>query len=678
MSEPEARQLLVLLIEDDPEDALLVTNRLEAVLGSESVHVATTMAAASDALVRDRLLPDVILADLHLPDARGAHLLTHLKEVAPQVPVIVISKLHTHLDVQELAEKNAQDYLSKDWIEQNPEPLALLLRLNGAVERYRYHGNIVNVLNLSPSGLVVLSQSGIVRFSNHRVTQMFGNSVDLSRGAEFGVPISRDGNNIQTMYGRTLECRTYEVEWNHETCLLVTFQDVTEYISLEAEVQRNNEQLRTTNAVLRRTVEELSEATRQLREEREQSEARAAEAEAANRAKSEFLANISHELRTPLNAMLVLSGIMARNEEQTLPAEEAENARIVHESGETLLQLINEVLDLSRIESGQVELYAEPTAIADIAERIRGRYAPGANAKGIDFEVRLDSCVPESLVIDRGRTEQILGNLIGNAVKFTEKGGVRVEFLTGPPPGADSGHDADQLLVRIRDTGIGIDPVEFEHIFEPFRQADGSSTRKYGGTGLGLAISRNLAQLQGGDIHLQSKRGAGSCFTLWLPLNRTHTDIEKPAEAAPTVVHASAPPVPGKAELAPSPHLRDRVALVADDDMRNVFALATLLRAHGMKVHRAAGCEKALEILGERESEIEVLLMGAMTYAGNGTALLRGARTRPAQESLVIIVCTDEPDGSACLDAGADGWLPSPVTEKSLVKMLEEKLPARA
>src|SRR5581483_7304433 len=221
-----------------------------------------------------------------------------------------------------------------------------------------------------------------------------------------------------------------------------------------------------------------------------------------------------HELRTPLNSLLILAKLLADNEEGTLTAKQVEFARTIYNAGSDLLELINDILDLSKVEAGKmavnpVEL--EPAAIADFVER---SFRPVADQKGLSFEVRLRPGLPATIEVDEQRLQQILKNLLSNAFKFTERGGVELIVEAAPAKGEDV------VAFTVVDTGIGIPDDKLRLIFEAFQQADGTTSRKYGGTGLGLSISREIGQLLGGEIAVESKAGSGSTFVLYLPARR--------------------------------------------------------------------------------------------------------------------------------------------------------------
>ena len=302
----------------------------------------------------------------------------------------------------------------------------------------------------------------------------------------------------------------------------------------------------------------------------------------ASRYKSEFLANMSHELRTPLNSLLLLAQGLTQNKGGNLNADQVESAQVIYDSGKDLLTLINEILDLSKIEAGRVTLQPMDVVVQDLADGVQVAFNHMADDKGLSLEVTVADGLPESFVSDRQRIEQIIKNLVGNALKFTEEGGITVAFQGSEDP-------RRPLSISVHDTGIGIPHEKQLLIFEAFQQADGSTARKYGGTGLGLSISQRLADLLNGSFLLQSEPGEGTTFTLCLPLELDVAEDE-PAPAPP-VAEASLPPPEeappprrsavsdDRADLASGQH----AILVVEDDARFATILRDECRAKGLK-----------------------------------------------------------------------------------------------
>ncbi|AUD05731.1 response regulator [Spirosoma pollinicola] len=310
-----------------------------------------------------------------------------------------------------------------------------------------------------------------------------------------------------------------------------------EYLNAELEMQAqklqaSEEELRVQQEELQQTNTELEERGLLLEEKNSEIQRKADELELTTRYKSEFLANMSHELRTPLNSILLLSRLLAENHEATLSDDQVEYARVIQSSGNGLLGLIDEILDLSKIEAGQMSLDYQDTAVAEVTDELNSLFALLAKDKGLDFSISVDADVPAIIETDKLRLGQILKNLLSNALKFTASGSVSLTIKR--QVGSSANASAENICFVVNDTGIGIAPEKQPLVFEAFQQADGSTKRKYGGTGLGLSISRELAKLLGGEIALTSRVNEGSEFTVILPLSNT--------QLAKTAVQTSSQP----------------------------------------------------------------------------------------------------------------------------------------
>lgn len=284
-------------------------------------------------------------------------------------------------------------------------------------------------------------------------------------------------------------------------------------------LQASEEELRVQQEELMQSNTELEERGALLEERNSDIQKKALEIQQTSKYKSEFLANMSHELRTPLNSILLLSRLLAENNEKTLNEEQVEFASVIQNSGQGLLALIDEILDLSKIESGKMEMEYFTVSLAEVAEDINSLFKTVAKEKKLELNVSLDQKIPASIETDKARLEQILKNLISNSLKFTSKGSVSLQITTDPSK-------ENTICFIVKDTGIGIAAEKQNLIFEAFQQADGSTKRKYGGTGLGLSISRELAKLLGGEIILESTPGEGSTFTLFLPLKKSDNILD--------------------------------------------------------------------------------------------------------------------------------------------------------
>ncbi|GBF07867.1 GAF sensor hybrid histidine kinase, partial [Deinococcus aerius] len=314
---------------------------------------------------------------------------------------------------------------------------------------------------------------------------------------------------------------TIQATMRTETLLSQSQDMAQELQSQQEELRQTNEELEEKARLLAEQNREVERKNREVENARQALEEKAAQLALTSKYKSEFLANMSHELRTPLNSLLLLAGQLRDNPEQNLTAQQVAYAKTIYASGNDLLNLINDILDLSKIESGTVTADVVDVPLRAVRDAVEATFAPVAADKGVTLGLDFDPALPPSLVTDEKRLLQILKNLLSNAFKFTERGEVRLTVapaLVGwSPDHAGLNRAPGVIAFSVADTGIGIAPDKQRVIFEAFQQADGSTSRKYGGTGLGLAISRELARILGGEIRLESTPGVGSVFTLYLP-----------------------------------------------------------------------------------------------------------------------------------------------------------------
>ena len=397
-------------------------------------------------------------------------------------------------------------------------------------------------------------------------------------------------------------------------------------------LQDSQEELRAQAAELLAANEALREKTADLEVVRADMERNNDALERANRIKNEFLANVSHELRTPLNSLMLLSRALAENEHGNLSRDQAESASIIHDGGKQLLVLINDILDLSKIEAGKMEASPHAVRIEDFLLGLERNFAPVAVERGLQFVVQREPGVPEQWCIDGGKLNQILNNLLANAFKFTNCGSVR---LVVEPAKAGEGPPGSTglMALRVSDTGIGIAAESQQRVFHPFEQADSGTSRRYGGTGLGLAISRRLAQLMGGEVSLVSTLGQGSCFSLLVPAQLpVAQDAPLNFEPSPPARRLMALP-----ELRPAARNQEvRAGLVlAEADGSLARALAAQLEAGGNTVWLARDHQHTLDLL--RANAPAALLMNARLNESGATEDVLAALREDARLTLLPV-----------------------------------------
>ncbi|WP_130471006.1 response regulator [Candidatus Magnetaquicoccus inordinatus] len=431
----------------------------------------------------------------------------------------------------------------------------------------------------------------------------------------------------------------------------------------EEELRIQGEELRVANETLAEKAKMLEEREKALIEARQEAEKRAFERELASRYKSEFLANMSHELRTPLNSLLILAESLAGNGEGNLHPEQVESATIIHESGTHLLRLINDILDIAKVEAGRMDVVVEAVVVEELLGVMERRFRRMAQSRGIVLLAESAVDVGRVLYTDRGKVEQILTNLLGNAIKFTERGEVRLQMIPWTGQG---------IGVRVSDSGIGIAPDKLEHIFEAFTQENGTTGRRFGGTGLGLTIARTLTQLLGGEIEVSSQQGVGSQFTVWLP---------SVGEAAVTGIRAesdeelSAGAIAGRAitsyPLDDREQLQegDAVILLVEDDPVFAGITYTQARSKGLRCLLAPDGESALQ-LAQRYRPMGIVLDVGLPDM-DGWEVMNRLKQDPQTQAIPVHFISAVDARLRALGMGAVGFLSKPVSKEQLTMVFD-------
>jgi PAS domain S-box-containing protein len=514
---------------------------------------------------------------------------------------------------------------------------------------------------------------------------------------------------------------------NNKNCLIETFVDISKLKEAEKQLQAYVIELKRAKETALSMMKDTEKVTKKIETTNEhlvcetvRANEMAAQAKQASMAKSQFLANMSHELRTPLNSLLILAQDLQANHQKNLTDEQVECAGIIYNSGEDLLELINDILDLAKVEAGKISLTLESVALTEIVEAIYAGFDRMIEEHGLSLTVQVDTRLSKAIQTDRMRLNQVIKNLISNAIKFTPKGGITVDIHVpnGDVDLSRSGlHHTEALGISVIDTGIGLPVNKQKEIFEAFQQADGSTSRKYGGTGLGLSISREVSQMLGGEIHLESEEGKGSTFTVYVPthlkvdsngqtddrecsdagseitqeqeaelvqhaesvvakgigsqerpLDKTALCLHQELDAMSDTAHQMVTELNGSDTMFSDTHI-----LLVDDDMRNIFALSKILQDKGAIVYKAANGQKAIEIL-ESEGDVDLVLMDMMMPIMDGYEAMRVIRANPTNRHLPIVALTAKAmkgDREQAIEAGANDYMSKPVDLDRLFSLIQ-------
>ncbi|REK71259.1 CHASE3 domain-containing protein [Paenibacillus paeoniae] len=489
--------------------------------------------------------------------------------------------------------------------------------------------------------------------------------------------------------------------------LLGESQAMTEELQAQTEeLQAQSEELQMQQEEMRMTTEHLEEQnlyaeqkTKELEQAKAELEEYAEKLRQSAQYKTNFLANMSHELRTPLNSILILSQMLYENDGKSLSSEEEGYARVIYSSGNDLLALIDDILDLSKIEAGKLTLVVDEVNVSEIPEMLKLSFDPVAEKRGLTFLIEQQRVLPPIIRTDGQRLQQILKNLLSNAFKFTESGTVTLKLHQADPaiiqerlPGADT----DSFIAfAVIDTGIGIPKDKQELIFEAFQQVDGNTNRIYGGTGLGLSICSEFAHLLGGCIVVDSEPHKGSTFTLYLPYQIDEAQLElhqawleaasssmgSPARQAELIappIDISGSEVPAHSHEVRSEHpegnstiLNKRVLLV-EDDARNVFAIVRALETKGLEVTVARNGQECMEII-DTDANYDLVLMDIMMPVMDGFETTKALRKHPLMKNTPIIALTAKAmksDQESCLAAGASDYISKPIQMEQLFSLM--------
>jgi CheY-like chemotaxis protein/HAMP domain-containing protein len=483
--------------------------------------------------------------------------------------------------------------------------------------------------------MAVIEMASFTTYSDAHLTFLEQLSETLGVVLNTIVATMRTEELLQQSQGLTLELQSQSEELQSQRDELErTNQELEEQArSLKASeelLQQQQEELQQTNEELEEKAALLAEQNARIEQKNTEVETARAELEdkaeqlaLSSKYKSEFLANMSHELRTPLNSLLILAKLLSDNQEETLTEKQVEFAHTIYNAGSDLLELINDILDLSKVEAGKMDVNPQPVEPAAVADFVERTFRPVADQKSLEFGVQLEEGLPVSIITDEQRLQQVLKNLLSNAFKFTEKGSVTLTVAPAPVStrfGEETLKTADTVVqFQVADSGIGISDGKLKLIFEAFQQADGTTSRRYGGTGLGLSISREIARLLGGEIRVASEPGKGSSFTLYLPgvaPERETTDDEPIVKSSLSVV--AGPDFDPAMLLSHEPAVEDdraqiadgdRVVLIVEDDEDFAKTELQVARGRGFKGIVAVRGDEGLQLAHEYKPDAIILDM---------------------------------------------------------------------
>ena len=643
----------VLLVEDEPADARLVMRELR-LSGGDGFSVAHARTLAEVQLLADQGV-DVVLLDLSLPDSFGLATLNAVQDLLPpQCPILILTGHDDHATALAAVEAGAQDFLVKG----RADGLQLARAIQHAIRRKQLEERLrlseerfkaIFTLARDPiiaadldMNLVLFNQAAEAAFG-WKAAEIIGEPLDLlappHHRAEFRAAFDRfmSGVGAQTA-GQSLSLwamRRNGEEFPAEASLSLV--SAPGGVMLAA-VVRDVSQQRAAQASLERQAAEMAALAKRL-------DAALIAAEQASRAKSKFLATMSHEIRTPLNGVLGMTRLLL---DQSTVTEQREKLEIINDSGEALRAILDDILDFSKLEAGRVELEAADFDVARVVRSTVALMDSRAKLKGLTLEVEIADDVPKMVNGDANRLRQVLLNLVGNAVKFTETGGVRVLVSVES--------DGSRLRFAVEDTGIGIDAAAQRRLFQDFTQADASVARRFGGSGLGLAICKRLAALMGGDIGVESQPGRGSRFWVAIPFANA-LNVDSAPICAPAAIAATERPL--------------RV-LLAEDNAINQMVISGLLERRG---HQVTMAENGLEAVNAaRGGGFDVILMDMLMPVLDGVEAARFIRSLPPPvgETPIIALTASVLEGDArkCREAGMDDFVSKPVAPDTLYAAL--------
>ena len=624
-------QIRILMIEDTEVDALVIGEMLTVACPGSHPECVDRLDKGLERLSQGGI--SVVMLDLSLPDSNGLETVVKVRAKAPDVPIVVMTGFGDKTLALQAIKEGAQDYLIKGDI-----GIDLLSRaVNYSIERKRIEkaleaseARLRTVIEKSADAIVVVDRKGIVQLTNPAAEALLGLEAEHLTGVEFGFPLTKGETTEIDVLGRhgevaVAEMRMTEIDWGDETLYLAVLRDVTKRKMMEED--------------LRRAKEEAEETSKQLGEAIKRVNEMAKKAEAANEAKSEFLASVSHEIRTPMNGIIGMTGLLADTE---LDYEQLDCVKTIRNSADALLTIINDILDFSKVEAGKLDIEMLDFNLRSTLKDMNHILRIEAEEKSLGFTCSVDPEIPSLLQGDPGRLRQILTNLIGNAIKFTPQGIVAVTV------GLDEESDSGVVLrFTVTDSGIGISQDTADSIFEPFRQVDSSIARRYGGTGLGLAICKQLSEMMGGTIGVESEEGKGSTFwfTAHFKKQALHdeTHIGTPAD------------------------IRGKRILVAEGEAKTRSAICSKLSSWDCLQDEAPDAETTLAKLRSAASAgqpFDIVILDRCIPGMNGEELGRKIKQDRSLQNTLLVMITSvgmRGDASRLREIGFSAYLTKPL-----------------
>ncbi len=554
--------------------------------------------------------------------------------------------------------------------------------------------NSDNVIAVMELGLIKKLSANELKFLDLAVNDTSLSILTLQSHIRVLELLERTQEQAKELEVQQEELRQTNEELQEQTTALKTSEENLQ--AQKEELKVTNEELEERSKALEIQRDAINEKNKELEIARKDVEEKAHDLELASKYKSEFLANMSHELRTPLNSIIVLSQLMTENKKKHLDDKELQFSKTIHSSGFDLLNLINDILDLSKIESGNIELLLERLNFEDLKSFIESSFEELMKEKGLKLQIEIKNDIPKSILSDVQRVQQIIKNLFSNAIKFTTNG--KISMIIGKPAKNTKYSNPElkpdsTVAISITDTGIGIPADKQKLIFEAFKQADGTTNRKYGGTGLGLSISKNFSQLLGGEMQLKSKEGSGSTFTLYLPFELQlppleEIDLIEDADIISTdrsndlIVSETKPK--DKKTTSPKVDLReinvaddtnnifenDKVVLIIEDDYNFASVILDLAHDHKFKAIIALDGESGLHLADYHKPKAIILDVGLPGMNGYEVIkrLKENYKTRHIPVHFISAVDAD----IKAFEMGAIGFLTKPVEKKEIDSVFEK------